>query len=277
MANPCEVLVETGDHDEAFRVVERVEAEARRIEAKFSRYLENNLVHRINTAAGRAVDIDEETARLLDFADELYRLSDGKFDVTSGVLGRAWRFDGSGRVPSPNKIDALRKRVGWDRVQWDGSRLRMEPGMQLDFGGLGKEYAVDRAAALAEDEAGRSALVNFGGDLAVVRPREDLTPWRVGTEGEPGNPDHASTDWTVRTGALATSGDTRRDLLKDGVRYGHILDPKTGYPVEGAPRSVTVLAGACTQAGMLATLAMLKGPSAAAFLEDQEVEYRVRR
>jgi thiamine biosynthesis lipoprotein len=114
-------------------------------------------------------------------------------------------------------------------------------------------------------------LINFGGDLRVSRPLPH-GPWKVGIE-RPDSERKAAMMLEVEYGALATSGDSHRFLLKDGVRYGHILDPRTGWPVPDAPRSVTVAASSCTEAGLLSTLAMLKGKEACRFLERQEVRF----
>ena len=275
MAGPCEVLVETSDAPEARAVAERVAACAWRIEEKYSRYRQGNVVDEINTARGRAVTVDEETAKLLDFAATLYDLSDGLFDVTSGVLRRAWTFDGGTRVPSQAEIDALLPLVGWDKVEWRRPELRLRPGMQIDFGGIGKEYAVDQAAQIARNICGRGALVNFGGDLAVSRPRADGRPWRVGIEAPAVATRAACRVLNLRYGALATSGDTHRFVLADGTRYSHILNPRSGWPVSDAPRSVTVAAANCTHAGMLTTLAVLEGGNAERFLEAERVPHWV--
>lgn len=259
------------DRETAQRVLDIVAAEAARIEAKYSRYRAGNVVHEINTAGGLPVVVDDETARLLDYADRLYELSDGKFDITSGVLRKAWTFDGSDRVPTRAAVRSLLAKVGWRRAQWRAPELTLREGMQIDLGGIGKEYAVDRAAALAAP-VWQSCLFNFGGDLLALGPSLAGRPWRVGIEAL-ANPAIAALEIDLERGALATSGDARRFLLKHGKRYGHILDPTTGWPVEGAPRSVTVAAPTCTQAGMLATLALLRGSEAEAFLEAQGVRH----
>jgi thiamine biosynthesis lipoprotein len=277
MAGPCEVLIETLDATEARVVVERVADCAWRIEDKYSRYRRGNVVDEINTADGRAITVDEETAKLLDFAATLHDLSDGLFDATSGVLRRAWTFDGGTRLPTQAEIDALLPLVGWDKVQWRRPKLRLLPGMQLDFGGIGKEYAVDQAVQIARNICGRPALVNFGGDLAVSRSRADGRPWRVGIEDPVLRGGAASRVLELRHGALATSGDTHRFVLANGTRYSHILDPRSGWPVRDAPRSVTVAAGTCTQAGMLTTLAVLAGNDAERFLEAESVPHWVLR
>jgi thiamine biosynthesis lipoprotein len=187
------------------------------------------------------------------------------------VLRRAWRFDGSDRVPTGKAIAALLRIVGWDKVRWRAPEITLLPGMEIDLGGIGKEYAVDRAAALVRPLSSQ-CLLNFGGDLLALGPQAGGEPWRVGIESV----HEAATavrHIDLAVGALATSGDARRYLLKDGKRYGHILDPSTGWPVAGAPRSITVAAATCTQAGMLATLALLRGSEAEAFLSAQGVKF----
>jgi thiamine biosynthesis lipoprotein len=273
MGCPCEVLVDAGDEATARRAAAAVAAEAWRVEQKFSRYRDDNVVHAINTAEGRPVEVDEETTRLLDFAASCYKDSDGLFDITSGVLRRVWQFDGSDRLPEPAAVREVLKLVGWGKVQWRSPRLTMPAGMQIDFGGIGKEYAVDRAAELAAAASGAPLLVNFGGDIRVIAPRRDGRPWLVAIENVA--PGVTPPLVAVKRGAVTTSGDARRYLLKNGLRYGHILDPRNGWPVKGAPRSVTVLEVNCTQAGLLSTLAILQGAGAEQFLRKLKVRHWV--
>ena len=147
--------------------------------------------------------------------------------------------------------------------------------MEVDLGGIGKEYAVDRCTDLARSAANVPAMINFGGDLAVTSPPVTRDAWRVGIEGP--NVDAAERLVDLRQGALATSGDARRFLIRDGVRYSHILDPRSGWPVPDAPASITVAADTCTQAGMMSTLAMLRGADAEDFLAAQELLYWCRQ
>ncbi len=270
MATPCEARLETDSEAVAMRVGQKVEAEARRIEAKFSRYRADSVIGTINRSAGREVAVDLETGFLLQYAAQCFELSDGLFDITSGVLRRAWTFDGSDRVPTAACVTALRALVGWDKVTWKPPHLRLAEGMEIDFGGIAKEYAVDRALAIARAETDEPVLVNFGGDLAVSGPRKDGQQWKVAIASVDGD-DGLAGLLALSNGALATSGDARRFLLKDGVRYGHILDPRTGWPVPRPPRSVTVAAASCVEAGMTATLAMLQGRHAEKFLKREGV------
>lgn len=276
MAGPCEVLLDLDDGLLAHRLVALAAAEARRIEAKFSRYRDGSAVQRLNASHGAPVRVDDETAGLLDLAAACHAASGGRFDVTSGVLRRAWTFDGGTRVPADAEIAALLPRVGWEKVTWRRPELTLPAGMEIDLGGLGKEYAVDRAMALLRAEADAPVLVNFGGDLHASGPRRDGAPWRVGVE-DPGREDRAARLIDLAGGALATSGDARRFVLHRGERLGHILDPRRGRPVRDAPRSVTVAADSCVEAGVLATTAMLHGPDAESFLAAEAARWWVTR
>ena len=275
MGSPCEVLVDTFHEQPAQAVASAVAACAWRIEAKFSRYRDDSVVARINRAGGETVEVDEETAKLLDFADHAWKMSDGKFDITSGVLRRAWTFDGRARVPSPDEVRALLPLVGWSRVTWQRPRLTLQPGMEIDFGGIGKEYAVDLALAAAVACTDAPVLVNFGGDLAATGPQRDGRAWRVGVEGVAGS----HIPWTLELagGALATSGDTYRFITDGTDRRPHILDPRSGEPVRGAPHSITVAAATCVEAGMWCTLAMLEGAGAETFLAREGVRHWIQR
>jgi thiamine biosynthesis lipoprotein len=271
MASPCEVLVSTSDEVLARKLGAMAAAEAWRIEHKYSRYRADSVVAELNNSGGKTVTLDLETIQLLDFAAKCHELSDGAFDITSGVLRHLWKFDGSARIPSPEQVAAARDRIGFERLQWRADRLSVPAGMELDFGGIGKEYAVDRALALLVSHFQGAVLVNFGGDMAANRAPAS-GPWRVGVE-RPSRLGEARLLLDFERGGLATSGDTHRFIEHEGRRYGHILDVRTGMPVLDPPRSVTVAAGSCLEAGMFATMSMLKGAGAERFLHDQGVTH----
>jgi len=274
MASPCEVIVDSEDPAVAEAALRIAWEEALRVEQKFSRHRSDNIIQTINRAAGKPVPVDEETSALLEYASTCYAMSDGMFDITSGVLRRVWTFDGSSRVPSESSIRDVLRNVGWERVRWQNGTLQMPEGMEIDLGGIGKEYAVDRAAALtAAALDGTSVVVNFGGDLVATGPRRDGRAWGVGVD-DPDRPGVAALyRIELPRGGLATSGDARRYVIWKGKRLGHILNPKTGWPIEDAPRAITVLSGTCLEAGTLSTLAYLRGPGAREFLTAQGVQF----
>jgi thiamine biosynthesis lipoprotein len=273
MASDHELLVAGADALAAGRAAAAAIADVHRIEAKYSRYRHDSVTTAINRAAGgAAVPIDGETAALLRYADECHRASDGAFDVTSGVLRRAWRFGAQPpRLPSDAEVAAAVALVGWSRVVWNAHSVRLpRSGMEIDFGGIGKEYAADRAAAILVEHGVAHALVNLGGDVRAVGAQPDGRPWRVGIV-HPRDPAGVIGDVALVDGAVATSGDYQRGFDVDGRRYSHILDPRTGWPVAHW-QSVSVVAPVCTMAGSLATIAMLRA-DAPDFLVAQGVAY----
>lgn len=273
MASRCEVRVFAPDEAAARQWSDAGIAEVRRIEEKYSRYRDDSVTSALNRSAGGAgLSVDEETAALLNFGARLHEQSEGAFDLTSGVLRRAWDFK-SARLPQAQDIEGLLPLVGWQRIEWDGRQLRLPlPGMEIDFGGIGKEYAVDRVADWAAAHADCPVLVNFGGDLRATGPAPANGAWIVGIDS-PLAPGAAVRRIELKTGAVATSGDAARFVELDGKRYGHILDARTGWPPAGAPRSVTVVASTCSEAGSYSTLAMLSGAGAAAFLQNESVQH----
>jgi FAD:protein FMN transferase len=273
MACLCEVLLPAMSHHAARAIGMVAAQEAWRVERKYSRYRDDSVTAEIHNNRGLPFEVDPETASIIDFASQCFDLSKGLFDITSGILRRAWTFDGSDRIPEGAAIARLLPLVGFDKLQWRSPHLFLPAGMELDFGGIGKEYAVDRAYELLAARDATPFLINFGGDLRANRP-PSYGPWQVGLE-RPDADQEPTMLLNLEHGALATSGDSRRYVLKDGIRYGHILNPRTGWPVLDAPRSVTVAASSCTEAGLLATLALLQGNRAQEFLDEQGVRYWV--
>ncbi len=280
MASDCELLLDSNDKKLAHELTQIVAAEAWRVEQKFSRYRDDSVLHEIHSARGRAVTVDEETTGLLNFAAQCYQLSDGLFDITSGILRKAWVFDGSDNMPSSQQVQDLLPLIGWSKLDWRAPLLTLPEGMQIDFGGFGKEYAVDRAARLLAEyliaqHKEIAFLLNFGGDLCASGPPGNRQHWTVGVESIGGSAQSVVVQ--LKHGGLATSGDARRFLERNGKRYSHVLDPRTGWPVSHAPAAVTVAAPNCVDAGFLATLAMLNGKHAREFLKAQSVLFWIQQ
>jgi len=281
MASPCEVIIQSTDKQLATKLGNDIASEVWRIEDKYSRYNQRSVCGVINIGAGHSIAIDEETYLLLNFADQCYQISDGLFDISSGVLRKVWSFQGSqsdkSNFPTAAQVEQVLINVGWPKIHFDHKQITLMKGMEIDFGGIGKEYAVDRAIIIARQLTNRPVLVNLGGDLAVTCSRINNEPWQVAIEHP--EIDNKSTDMIVslKSGALATSGDARRFLINNGKRYGHILNAKTGWPVEQTPRSITVVAPQCIQAGILATLALIQGADAEQFLKEQDIKFWARR
>ncbi|MCI2284156.1 FAD:protein FMN transferase [Colwellia sp. MSW7] len=288
MASPCEVIIQTSNEELAVKLGKLVSAEVWRIEDKYSRYDNRSLCCDINSKAGQSIAIDEETFQLLSFADQCYQLSEGLFDITSGVLRKIWSFNSQtesrSNFPTAAQVNETMLNVGWDKVNFDPKQITLAEGMEIDFGGIGKEYAVDRGIIVAKELTNQPVLVNLGGDLAVTGARLNNETWQVAIEPPDIDSDHTN-DYektidmivSLKAGALATGGDSKRFLINKGKRYGHILNAKTGWPISKAPRSITVVAPQCIQAGILATFALLQGCDAEEFLTNQEIKFWARR
>ena len=272
MASACELVLAVDDEPEAQAMAGAAIAEVQRIEAKYSRYQPDSIVSRINAAAGgQAVACDEETWSLLNYADSLYQSSGALFDITSGVLRRAWNFYDH-RLPAAADLEALRQLIGWRRVEREAQAVRLpEAGMELDFGGFGKEYAADRAGAVLAAKGLHHGYVNLAGDMRMLGPKPDGSPWMIGIQ-DPRHKTAILATIPVDRGGLATSGDYERFFELDGKRYCHILDPRSGQPVTHW-RTVSVVAPLAVVAGNCATIAMLKQADGLAFLEACGMNY----
>jgi FAD:protein FMN transferase len=273
MASPCEIRIEGLIVKQAREIADQAINEVRRIEAKYSRYLETSIVSQINRAAGsdQPINVDDETAQLLNFAASLARESDGLFDITSSVLRHVWNFR-EPKLPDPQSLADALSLVGWSHVEWDGEYIRLPTrGMEIDFGGFGKEYAADRAAVLAQTLGARHGFVNLGGDLRAMAAKKNGDAWSIGIQ-HPREDNDTIASISIDQGALATSGDYERFVEIDGKRYCHVLNPRTAMPAAHW-QSISVLAPICAAAGALATIAMLKADHAIAFLETQGCPY----
>lgn len=274
MGSPCELQLFCADAVTARAAINSAVAEVERLEQLYSRYRRDSFLARINDAAklGGSIEVDAETALLLDYADTCFRESGGLFDISSGIYRRAWDFK-TGKVASAAELAALAPLVGWDKIEWRAPRLVFPiAGMELDLGGVVKEYAVDRVAALLLGQGIDSGFVNLGGDVRVIGPRPDGAPWRVGIRHHRVR-DGVAALVEIARGALASSGDYERCIVIDGVHYGHILDPRTGWPVRTLA-AVSVIADLCLVAGSAATIAMLNDGEGAAWLAELGLPHR---
>ena len=271
MGTACSISIYAESSDGAREKCEPVVTDVARLEAKYSRYLSDSFLSLINLAAkqGRSIEVDDETASLLDYAQACHAESEGMFDITSGLLRRAWNFQPEGQtaVPDAASLETLLERVGWQKLDWHAPKLAFTiPGMELDFGGIVKEYAADRAVTLLREQGVAHALVNLGGDICVTGPQADGRPWRVAIS-DPSSPAQELRIVEVSQGALASSGSYARCIEIEGIRYGHLLNPRTGFPVKGT-LAATVVADQCIVAGSLATIALLNEVGAVRFLND---------
>ena len=273
MGSPCSFQIKIDSLWQAEHAASIAVAEIERIEQKFSRYRPDSVLSEINRHAltGNASEIDAETTALLDFAAACYTKSNGLFDITSGILRKVWDFSG-GNPPDKALLNSVLEKVGFEKLGWTDGQISFSiTGMELDFGGIAKEYAADRAAELIKAEGIESALVNLGVDLSIFSSEDKGEGWNIGIQ-DPARSDNLLNTWIVAGGGMATSGDYIQFIDIDGVRHGHILNPQTGSPVSGLA-SVTTLASTCMVAGAAATIALLKGQEGLVWLENANLPY----
>jgi len=215
----------------------------------------------INAAAGREwVTVDAEMEALFKLCDTLHFMTQGVLDPTALPLIRLWNYRAEDpRLPSDAEVESARRLVGWKKVQRAPGKVFLpEPGMALDFGGFGKEYAVDMAAQIAVQHGITSALVDFGHDLKAVGQPPDRPAWHIGLE-DPHRPGSTAGSMAVIGKGVASSGDYIRRVVINGRRFGHIVDPRSGRPVANGCLQATVITGSCLQAGALSTTAFVLG------------------
>ncbi|AMK78370.1 MULTISPECIES: FAD:protein FMN transferase [Methylomonas] len=273
MGTPCEIQLFIDSQKLADLIANIVITDVWRLENLYSRYRPDSLLSKINSvaASGGSISVDKETAGLLNYAATCYQQSDGLFDISSGILRQAWRFE-TGQLPDETLIKKLLAKVGWHNLRWQAPVLEFPlAGMELDFGGIVKEYAVDRAAAIAWNAGARHGFINLGGDIKLIGPRPDGAPWQVGIH-HPRQKQALATTLALHNGAVASSGDYERCIIINGQRYGHILNPKTGWPVRYLA-SVSVIGEFCVVAGSASTIAMLKEEQGPAWLKQLELPH----
>ena len=224
-------------------------------EAKFSRFRPDSVISRINAAAGcEWVKVDTETEQLLDLAADLHRLTDGILDPTMLPLLRVWDWKTVHlKLPDKTEIKAALALTGFQKIQRKpGQVLLPQAGMGLDFGGFGKEYAVDQLVRIAREHGIQDALIDLGRDLYGMGGNGQHPFWHVGLE-DARRPGSFWGGLAVANFGVAASGDGIRRFEFNGVRYGHILDPRSGWPVANGVRGVSVFAPTCLQAGIYST------------------------
>ncbi len=246
MGTRVTVSLWTDDEVRAAQASAAVFEEFRRIEALMTSWGDDSDVARINAAAGaRPVRVDAEVLGLIAEAQEVARASGGAFDITVGAFRGLWKFDHDkdGTIPAAAEVEARRPLVRWQDVKVNRRRRTVKlrrAGMRVTLGGIAKGYAVDRAVAILRERGFVDFLLQAGGDLYVAGRRGDRR-WRVGVRDPRGDSAASFAVTEVENQTFSTSGDYERSVIKDGVRYHHILDPATGRPATRS-RSVTVMA-----------------------------------
>lgn len=249
-------------------IFQAVLLEIERLESILSAHKPSSDVAKIDAAAGKnPVAVNNETLEVVAKALEYAELTNDAFDITLAPVLRLYDFHQQKR-PSRNQLANALVMVDWRKVELNataGTVFLAEENMQLDLGGIAKGYIVDRAADLVQEHNIEYAVINAGGDIRVLGPKPDDTPWRIGIK-DPDNPQGLFGIVEINGGSIVTSGDYERFFEVEGVRYHHIIDPYTGLPADSL-RSVTVIAPTAELADILSTAVFVLGEAGIELVE----------
>ncbi|RYY47715.1 MAG: FAD:protein FMN transferase [Chitinophagaceae bacterium] len=273
MGNSFSFTVLAADKSFADACMEKAIVEVRRIEALFSTYQPGSQVNQVNDAAGiKAVAVDEEVYNLTERSLRISRLTDGAFDLSYGSIDkRLWNFDQTMRsLPGREQAKKMVRLIDYRKIILDPvakTIFLQDIGMRIGFGGIGKGYAADAAAALLQQLGIRSGLVNASGDIKAWGAQTDGLPWKIGIS----HPDNRLLPlaWlSLNNNAIATSGNYEKFVCIKGKKYSHTINPITGMPATGI-KSVTVIAPNAELADAMATPVTIMGTKAGINLLDQ--------
>lgn len=250
-------------------LLDDAQAECRRYDDLLSKTKEGSDVWRINHAGGEWVAVSEDTRDIIEKALEYARLSDGGFDITVEPCVALWDFTGDkmGVLPDEAALAAAADKVDWKQVEVGDEGVRLPAGMTIDLGAIAKGYITDRIAGFLKDRGVKSGLLNFGGNVLTIGAKPDGTPWSIGVQDPQGLRSYLGVV-EVEGEAVVTSGIYERGFDLDGVRYHHILDPATGWPVQNELAGVSILAEDAFDADALSTTVFAMGlEGGTAFIE----------
>ncbi len=223
--------------------LEDAQSKMEELEALWSTTDENSEIYSLNSSGGEAVTVSNETRDLLEFALSMADETEGALDPTIYPVLLAWGFTtGENRIPEENELQALLQDVGYERVKIEGNEVTVPEGMKLDMGAVGKGYTGDVLTGILKEAGVTSALLDLGGNVQVIGTKPDGSRWRLGLRN-PFDAEGYLGVLEIADAAVVTSGSYERYFIgEDGKRYGHIIDPSTGYPAESGLASVTIVA-----------------------------------
>ena len=250
-------------------------------EKLLSRTIEGSDVWNINHAGGEAVEVSHDTLEILECARQVSELSGGLFDVTIAPVSTLWDFtSGEAVLPDAGAIAEAAGRVDISKLVIEDNRVTMPEGMMMDLGGIAKGYIADAVKQYLIDRGVENAILSFGGNIVAIGLKPDGSAWKVGIQ----DIDRPTGEYMLVAqnfgGSTVTSGIYERGFDLDGVRYHHILDPNTGWPVQNELASVTIFSDSSMWGDALATSAFALGTEAGAAmiegLEDIEAVFIAR-
>ncbi len=262
MGSRFDITVVAKDSMEANSYIDSAVEEISRIEKLISSWDSQSQTSEINRNAGKApVKVDTELFNLIERALGISKLTDGAFDISYASMDRIWKFDGSmTEMPSETEINTSISKVGYENIELNKEAHTVflkKKGMKIGFGAIGKGYAADRAKQLLISKGVSSGIINASGDMNTWGKQTNGNDWKVAITN-PLNKNKVFAILPITDGAVVTSGNYEKYVTFNGIRYTHIIDPRTGYPSSGIV-SVTVFAPKAELADALATSVFVMG------------------
>ena len=241
-------------------VLEDALKECDRLEQLLSKTIEGSDVWRINHAEGQPVEVDPVTAEVIRTALAISEISEGAFDITIAPASPLWDFKAeTPALPDAEALAEAASRVNWRALQLEGNTVTLPAGMMIDLGGIAKGYIGDAVRAYLENRGITSAVLAFGGNIVTIGTKPDGKLWKIGVQDIDGPAMESMLVLQMGGGSAVTSGNYERGFELDGVRYHHILEPATGWPVQNSLASVTILGDSSAMGDGLSTAAFVLG------------------
>jgi len=256
LGSPFEITVVSKDTVQGNFFIDKAIAEVKRIENLISDWIPTTQISEVNKNAGiNPVKVDDEVYQLVTRANKISKLTNGAFDISYASMDKIWKFDGSMKeMPTKEAIKNSVEKIGYEKIIMNDSAKTIflkEKGMKLGLGGIGQGYIADKVKALLQSEGCKSGIVNVSGDINTWGKQIDGKPWTIGIIN-PINKNKVFATFPLEDSAVETSGSYEKFVMFNGVRYSHIIDPRTGYPATGVV-SVSVFAKQTEIADALAT------------------------
>lgn len=228
----CTVEIRDMSKNQAKELIADTFEECQRYEKLFSRTLKGTDIYNINHSGGKPVEVDPQTAELIQTSLELCRQTDGLFDITVGQITNMWNFkEENPTVPLESDIKNALHSVGYEKVHVNGNTVQIsDPDTWIDLGSIAKGYIADRLSDFLMEKGVSSGIVNLGGNIVAIGGKEDDTPWSIGIEAPYSDRSEIIGSLEMQNTTVVTSGTFERHFVKDGIDYHHVLDPATGYP-----------------------------------------------
>lgn len=238
----CTITVDGMKKDEAEQVIARAFETCRDYENMLSKTVEGSDIYKLNHAGGKAVTVQDETLALLKKGIAYGRLSEGRFDITIGAVSELWGFSGENpKVPDAEQLKEAVSTVDYRQIEIEGNEVSLKKAKaQVDLGGIAKGYIADRLVEQMKREGAERAIISLGGNIAVIGEKAEGVPWNIGIERPYSDRREILGSVGLSDGTVATSGVYERCFEENGKLYHHVLDPKTGYPMEGELDAVAV-------------------------------------